>query len=176
MLKVNSAKFFGSIFSCVTVLNNVGVGNILAMELAPCQELSQDKIGVNLNFEKSDLYGYIAGTISKNELESLKSGFEKDNFAGKSTEELLGIFGNKSLRFLVLANMLILESKEESAERLRKIIQEVWSIKLNKLEDYCKKIFENFSSDSLEKYCVSYLKLDGNYIKQFNLENLYLEK
>ena len=90
------------------------------MELAPCQELSQGKIGVNLNFEKSDLYGYIARTISKNELESLKSGFGKDNFAGKSTEELLGIFGNKSLRFLVLANMLILESKEESAERLRK--------------------------------------------------------
>lgn len=57
-----------------------------------------------------------------------------------------------------------------------KIINEAWSIKLNKLEDYCKKIFENFSSGSLEKYCVSYLKLDGNYIKQFNLESLYLEK
>ncbi len=175
--KVTSAKLFSSVFSCTTVLNNVGTENILAMELAPHQDLIQNKyIGFNLDFEKNDLYKYIESTISKIELESLKSGFIKDNLAGKSTEELLGIFGNKSLRFLVLANMLILESKEESAERLRKIINEAWSIKLNKLEDHCKKVFENFSSDSLERYCVSYLKLDGNYIKQFNLENLNLEK
>ena len=55
--KVTSAKLFSSISSCAMILNNLGMENVLAIELALHQNLNKNKyVGFILYFVKNYLY------------------------------------------------------------------------------------------------------------------------
>lgn len=87
----NGIRFFGSLILSGTIMNSVGVSTTLAMDPAPHIEFLTPKPQNNIcsDVKNSDLYKYIEETIPQDELERLKSVFEKDNLAAKNEDELL---------------------------------------------------------------------------------------
>ena len=145
------------------------------MDPAPHIEFLTPKPSNNTyyNINNSDLYKYIEKIINQDELERLKSEFEKDNLAAKSEDELLKIFSAKSLRFLVITDKLGSNLNSEESRKIDWVIKRVWRLKLDEISKHYKDIFGNDENTSPENLFLKFLNLEDAGLNKFKLKELF---